>query len=83
MSHRNKQRIKQMTTSQELSVSKKIAKALVCVLVLILTIPGITLLTISSVVVWFYGQDLLSGAVMSHFKFIEKFLPSILVNEEL
>jgi len=70
-----------MTQQQESKVSHKIAKALVCLIVLALSIPGILALTLASVVVWFCGEDLLSGQVMKHFKIIEKFLPRCMTEE--
>jgi len=72
-----------MTKQQESKVSHKIAKAAVCLIVLALSIPGILALTLASVVVWFYGEELLSGQVMKHFKIIEKFLPACLVEENV
>lgn len=71
-----------MTKQQQNTVSHKIAKALVCLFVLVLVIPGITLLTVASVIVWFYGEDLLSGEVMKHFKLIENFLPRGMTEDE-
>jgi hypothetical protein len=69
-----------MTTFQKNTVSHKIAKFVVCFVVLVLSIPGVTLLTVASVVLWFYGEDLLSAELLKRFDFIEQFLPKVLVN---
>lgn len=71
-----------MTNQGQVSVSHKVAKALICTIVLLMSIPGITLLTIASVVIWFYGEDVLAGQVMRNFKFIEKFLPRVMTEGE-
>jgi hypothetical protein len=67
-----------MTNQAQATLSRKIAKALICTVILILSIPGITLLTLASVVIWFYGEEVMTSQVMRNFKFIEKFLPAVL-----
>ncbi len=67
-----------MTTQGQAKLSHKIAKGLVCVVIVVLSVPGITLLTLASIVIWFYGEDVMAIQVMRHFKFIEKFLPAVL-----
>ena len=68
-----------MTDTQKDCIAHKIAKALVCAVVVALTLMGTTVLAIASVVVWFYGEDVLAGEVMKHFNYIQKFLPAILL----
>ena len=68
-----------MTKSNQDRVAHKLAKFFVCALVLVLSIPGITALTLASVIIWFYGEDLLSGEIMRRFAFIEQFLPAVLL----
>lgn len=66
-----------MTTTQKNTISHKIAKLFVCLIVIVFTLPGVTLLTVAAVVVWFYGEDLLSDQLMKRFEFIEHFLPKV------
>jgi len=70
-----------MTEAKKCQVCHKIAKFILCAMVLLLSIPGTTLLTLASVIVWFYGEDLLAGEAMKRFAFIQKFLPAVFLKD--
>jgi hypothetical protein len=67
-----------MTNLNQATLSRRIAKAVICVIIIVMLIPGITLLTLASVVIWFYGEEAMTGQVMRHFSFVEKFLPAVM-----
>jgi hypothetical protein len=71
-----------MTNLNQATLSRRIAKAVICVIIIVMLIPGITLLTLASVVIWFYGEEVMTGQVMSHFSFIEKFLPAVMTDDK-
>jgi len=66
-----------MNASKKNRISHSIAKAFVCGSVILLTISGVTLLSIAAVVVWFYGEDLLSDLLSGHFDLVQKLLPNL------
>lgn len=68
-----------MKRIQKNRISHVIAKALVCSAVIALMISGITFLSIASVLIWFYGEDLLSDQISGHFELVEKFLPALCI----